>query len=235
MIRFLVLAIVVLSTAVPVLDRTAAAQQAWVGRSNQHAKILLDVMAALAPEGAGRIGVEGLDAAIADISPGVEDRTIAAVRKAVTALEAALAAETDPQVKQDLQIMIGSAKDTITGVELNRKHQIPYFNVAGAVFGGLRALLDDQVAPDRRAAALVRLRKYAGVEPGFVPWTTLAEQATRARMSAPGLLWPSKAQVERGLADSAAFVDGIPQLFDKFKVAGYEEAFAKLKPQIAAV
>jgi uncharacterized protein (DUF885 family) len=211
-----------------------AAPPAWVAKSNAHAKILLDVTARLSPEGAGRMGVDGLDTAITDITPGFEERAIAANRQALTRLETALAAETDPQVKQDLRILIESAKDTITGVELNRKYVMPYFNVAGAVFGGLRALLDDQVPAERRAAALVRLRKYAGVETGSAPFAVLAEGAVRARMATPGLQWPAKAQVERGLADTAAFIDGIPQLFDKFKIAGYEEAFGRLKAQLTA-
>jgi hypothetical protein len=222
--------------AIVALAAGAAAPPAWVAKSNAHAKILLDVTARLSPEGAGRIGIDGLDAEITDLTPGFEDRAIAANREALLKLEslAALGTETDPQVKQDLRILTESAKDAITGVELNRKLTIPYFNVAGAVFGGLRALLDDQVPAARRAAALVRLRKYAGVEPGYTPWAVLAEQAIRARMATPGLLWPAKAQVERGLADTATFVDGIPQLFDTFKITGYDEAFGKLKAQIAA-
>jgi len=48
-------------------------------------------------------------------------------------------------------------------------HQIPYLNASGAVFQGLRVLLDDQVAAERRPASLVRLRKYAGLEPGYTP------------------------------------------------------------------
>lgn len=212
----------------------AAQPQPWVARSNQQATILLDVMARLSPENAGRTGIEGLDEAITDISAGFEDRAIAANREAAAKLEQALAAERDPQVKQDLQIMLETARDTVTGIELTRKYQVPYFNVAGAVFGGLRALLDDQMPEARRAAALVRFRKYAGVEAGTTPWTMLAERATRARMNTAGLLWPSKAEVERGLADSAAFVDGIPQLFEKYKLAGYQDAFAKFQAQISA-
>ena len=53
-------------------------------------------------------------------------------------------------------------------------------------------------------------------------------------MGAAGVLWPSKAQVERALADSAAFVDGIPQLFEKYKIAGFEQPMATLNAQLAA-
>lgn len=205
---------------------------AWVARSNEHAQVLLAVMAKLSPEGAGQLGVEGYDEAITDLSPGAVDRAIAANRDALKELEARLAKEQEPQVRQDLQILIERAADTIRGLELQRKHVVPFMNVSGAVFGGLRALLDDQVAPDRRKAALVRLRKYAGLEPGFKPFATLAEQQTRERMGVAGLQFPSKAQVERSLADSAAFIDGVPALFDKFGIGGYQEAFESLKAQL---
>jgi uncharacterized protein (DUF885 family) len=227
-------AVAAATTALVFSSFVGAAAPPWVARSNEHAKILLEVSARLSPEGAGRSGVEGLDEAITDISPGYEDRAIASLRDAEKKLDALLARETDPQVVQDLRILRESAQDTIQGVELNRKLVVPYFNAAGAVFNGLRVLLDDQVPAARRAAAVVRLRKYAGVEPGFTPFAVLAERAIRARMAQPGLSWPSKAQVERGLADTASFVDGIPQLFDKFSVTGYQEAFDKLKAQLTA-
>jgi len=206
----------------------------WVARSNQHAKILLDVMARLSPESAGRTGIDGYDEAITDLAPGFQDRAIRANRDAAAQLARLLDSESDPQVKQDLQIMRQSAEDVVTGIELSHKYSLPYFSVGQAVFGGLRVLLDDQVAPARRKAALVRLRKYAGVEPGTTPWTTLAEQATRARMTTPGLQWPAKAAVERALADGPSFIDGIPKLFEKYQIAGYEEPFAKLKAQLLA-
>ncbi len=206
----------------------------WVARSNQHAKILLDVMARLSPEDAGRTGIDGYDEAISDISSGFQDRAVRASRDAAARIAQLVDCESDPQVKQDLQIMRETAEDNATGVELRRKHSLPYFNVGQTVFGGLRVLLDDQVAPERRKAALVRLRKYAGVEPGTTSWTTLAEQATRARMTTPGLQWPAKAAVERALADSPSFIDGIPKLFAKYQITGYEEPFAKLKAQLIA-
>jgi hypothetical protein len=223
----------------PQSESPAAAQaqktpQAWVARSNQHAKILLDVIARLAPEGAGQIGMEGYDDAITDLSLGFQDRAIAANREAAARLTLLLGSESDPQVQQDLQIMIDRAKEAITGIELQRKYSIPYYNVSQAIFGGLRVLLDDQVAPERRKAAVVRLRKYTGTETGSTPFAVLAQQTIRARMTTPRLMWPSKAQVDRGLADSASFLDGIPKLFEKYQISGYDEPFAKLKAQVAA-
>jgi uncharacterized protein (DUF885 family) len=207
---------------------------AWVARSNQHAKVLLEMFARLAPEGAGQQGVDGYDDQISDFSPGYQDRAIAANREAIATLKAALTAEADPHVRQDLQIMIRASEDTIEDTELYRKYTVPYRNAGSAIFNGLRALLDDQIAPERRKAAVVRLRKYAGLEPGFTPFTTLAERETRARMKEPGLLFPSKALVERALADSPTFLNGIPGLFQKYQITGYEEAFDRLKAQLTA-
>ena len=148
-------------------------------------------------------------------------------------LRTKLAAETDPQVRQDLAIMITDAEDTLDGFAIQRKYFVPFFNVAGGVFQGLRGLLDDQIAPARRQAALVRLKKYAGVGYPAGPYARLAEAETRARMETAGLLFPAKAAVERSLADSAAFIDGIPALFDKYGIKGYEQDFALLKTQLA--
>jgi uncharacterized protein (DUF885 family) len=52
-------------------------------------------------------------------------------------------------------------------------------------------------------------------------------------MKRPALAMPSKAEVERALADSASFVDGIPELFKKYRVAGYEEPCATFTAQMA--
>ncbi len=80
----------------------------------------------------------------------------------------------------------------------------------------------------------MRLKKYVGVGYPGGPYAKLAEAETRARMNEPGLLFPAKAAVERSLADSAAFVDGIPALFDKYGIKGYEADVALLKTQLAA-
>ncbi|MEO5822325.1 MAG: DUF885 domain-containing protein [Vicinamibacteraceae bacterium] len=207
---------------------------AWVIKSNELAKIWLDAQARLSPEGAGQMGLDGYDELITDLSPGYQDRARTIVEGAVATLKTKLAAETDPQVKQDLAIMVKDAVDTLDGFAIEQKHFVPYFNVAGGVFGGLRGLLDDQMAPARRPAALARLKKYVGVGYPAGPYTTLAEAETRSRLNQPGLLFPAKAAVERSLADSAAFIDGIPALFDKYGITGYEQDFALLKTQLAA-
>src|SRR5262245_44646187 len=148
----------------------------WVRRSNENAQILLKVRATFAPESAGRDGVPGLDEEITQFPPDQRTRLRASTRDALQQLERRLASEQDPLVAQDLRILIKSAQNSLTAIDFSER-SVPYFNVAQIVFGGVRALLDDQVPAERRQAALVRLRKYSGLEPRFQP---LAEQA-RAR------------------------------------------------------
>jgi Bacterial protein of unknown function (DUF885) len=206
---------------------------AWVTKSNELARVWLEAQATLSPESAGQTGLDGYDEDITDVSPGYQDRARAVVEAALGTLRTKLAAEADPQVKQDLAIMIKDAEDTLDGFTIQRKYFVPFFNAASGIFGGLRTLLDDQIAPARRQAALVRLKKYAGVSYPAGPYAKLAEAETRTRMDAAGLLFPAKAAVERSLADSATYIDGIPALFDKYGIKGYEQDFALLKTQLA--
>jgi hypothetical protein len=207
---------------------------AWVAKSDANARILLDVFARFSPEAAGQLGVEGVDERIADFGPEVFDRSQKAMREAQASLEARLAAETDAPVKQDLEILIKAVKDRIEMSEVSHRLEIDDPDVPKTVFLGIHALLDDQVPAERRPKALVRLRRYAGLEAGYTPITVLAQERTRERLAQPGLAGPFKGEVEKNLANSAAYVDGIGKLFAKFGIAGYEPAFAKLKEQVAA-
>ena len=53
-------------------------------------------------------------------------------------------------------------------------------------------------------------------------------------MKTPGLLGPSKLEVEKNLENTQAYITGIGLLLEKYKLAGYQDAFAKLKEQLAA-
>lgn len=223
-----------LVAALPAAAAPPAPAPAWVQRSDENAQVLLEVLARFGPEGAGQLGIPGLDEQILDLSPGFEERAAEATRKATGELRKRLAAEKDPAVRQDLQILIGAAEDNVRNAEMEEKHFLPYFNVTRIVFGGLQGLLDDQVEASRRPAALVRLRKYAGLEPGTKPLTLLAQDFTRGRLADPKLVGPFKDQIERDLATNQTVVAGIGELLAKYGIKGYEEPYAKLKEQLAA-
>lgn len=212
----------------------AATAETWVERSDANAQVLIDIMARQSPEGAGQLGVPGLDEQILDLKPGFMERGRAAIQEARDTLKQRLASETDPKVKQDLEILIHATDEQLEGSALGEKYNLPYFDIPAAVFEGLRSLLDDQVEPTRRQAALVRLRKYTGLEPGYTPIAVLAEQFIRSRMDRPGLIGPFKDEVERDLQNDATYLAGLEELFKKYGISGYEEPYAKLKEQAAA-
>jgi uncharacterized protein (DUF885 family) len=208
-----------------------ADQKEWIKRSNEYAQVLLKVQAKYAPEFAGQSGVEGLDEQVTQFPADRRKQQKADSQAALAQLQKALATEKDPLVRQDLEIMIKAAQQFIHGQELTEKYDMPYFNLSQLVFAGLRTLLDDQIPDDRRKAALVRLRKYAGMEPGFTPIVDQAKART-LEWSKPGQLGPAKVEVETNLARADFFINGIAQLFEKYKINGYQEAFAKLKQQL---
>ncbi|HEX6831929.1 MAG TPA: DUF885 domain-containing protein, partial [Rudaea sp.] len=82
------------------------APPAWVERSNADAQPLLKAVGDFHPEFASRIGLPGYDDKVVDLKPGTEQRQRAAYEAARADLQKKLAAETDPNVRQDLQIMI---------------------------------------------------------------------------------------------------------------------------------
>ncbi|HET6432947.1 DUF885 domain-containing protein [Dyella sp.] len=190
----------------------------WIARSNADSRLLLDPIARFSPEFASQIGVAGYDDKVADLRPGVDERSRAALVDARTRLQARLADEKDPQVRQDLQILITAATQQIEGIDLNGKYLLPYNDVGELIFSGEFALLKDDVAPARRAAARTRLQCYVGQAPGCTPMIELAEQQTRARLDRKGLLGPYRGEVEQQLANTARYAKGIRQLFAKYKL-----------------
>jgi hypothetical protein len=204
----------------------------WVARSDENAKVLLDVWARFRPEVAGRLGVPNLDEQVLDLKPHIYERYEEASREALKVLEGRLEAEKDAAIRGDLEILVQASKDGIEGNELSHKYELPYFDVPQTIFQGLRALLEDQIAPERRAKALVRLRRYTGLEPGYTPLTLLAADRLRESFSQPGLAGPFKGEVEKHLANSAAYVDGIEKLFARYKIEGFQDGLAKLRRQI---
>jgi Bacterial protein of unknown function (DUF885) len=205
----------------------------WIAKSDANAKVVLESLARFNPEVASRLGLEGYEEQVIDLKPGAFERAQKAREEVLAELERRGQKESDAAVKQDLDILIRSVKDGIEGAALNRKLEVYYLDLPQTVFQGLRALLDDQVAEPTRQKALKRLRLYAGLEPGTTPIATLAQERTRERLAVRGLAGPFKGEVEKNLSNSASYVDGVQKLFEKYKLPGYEPAFAKLKEQLA--
>ena len=124
-------------------------------------------------------------------------------------IDAARATETDNHVQEDLEILRKAFDLQFREEDFGLQHEVPFINASEQIFEGLRSLLDDQVAADRRPAALVRLRKYAGMEPGYKPFTELLKQRELEQIAKPGVIYPSKDEVQTELGRNSNYVDGI--------------------------
>jgi hypothetical protein len=204
----------------------------WIARSNADAQPLLDITARFSPESATDIGVKGYDEKTADLGPDVDKRQ----REAFVALRAKyvqrLAEEKDPNVHQDLQILIKQIDGNIKGIDLNDKYLLPWYDAGQIVFSGEFSLLNEQSTPEQNQAALGRLKCYVGITPGCTALVDQARARTNEKLGDKALLGPVKADVEQKLGNTQRYVDGIRKLFVEKKVAGSEDAIAKLDKQL---
>jgi uncharacterized protein (DUF885 family) len=211
---------------------TASAADDWIARSNEDAQPLLKVLGEFGPEFASQLGMKGYDDKVQQQPLDVNERFRAAMAEARKGLEAKLAQEKDPQVRQDLQIMIEAATQQIDSSVINEKYLLPYINVGQTIFGGEFGLLQDQVAAKRRPSALVRLKRYTGLDKGYTPLTDQAKAQFEKAMADKNLLGPYKAQVEQDLANTASYVSGIRKLYAKYKIGGADKALDALEAQL---
>jgi uncharacterized protein (DUF885 family) len=210
------------------------AAPAWIGQSNAYAQVLLDVLAKFNPEAASRFGLPGYDTKVVDLKPDVDARSRAALSKASAELQQDLAKTTDPNVREDLEIMLHAADRFIESSKLQDQYMLPYTDIGQTIFQGEFGLLQDQVAPARRLHALARLQCYVGTTPGCTPVTQEAEALYAAKAGDKKLLGPYKGEVEQNLANTQRYVDGIRKLFAKYKIAGAEPALDALQKQLTA-
>ncbi|MFZ4099958.1 MAG: DUF885 domain-containing protein [Chlamydiia bacterium] len=212
------------------LGATLFAEPAWIKESNQNAEVLLKVIAEFSPEVADHLGVQGLDEEICDLRPHLYERSLKAMKEASEELKTRLDHAQDPRICQDLEILIQAAEEACHTAELEHQYMLPYFDIAETEFTGIRYLIDPQIPKERQAAAVVRLRKYAGM--GGQPLTQLAEQQSTARLSNTKLIGPYVEEVKRSLANTDTYLEGIRDLFTNSGLQGWEEPYAQLSQQL---
>ncbi len=199
-------------------------------RSNEHSQILLRVLARFSPEEAGRLGVQGFDKEVLDLSPGFTERRVRALEEARGQIQALLAKAVDGPIKQDLEILRGSAEDELQDTRLDQKHLLPYFKVAEIIYQGIRNLLEDRIPPERRQAALTRLKRYAGREDGYKPLAHVAEAYMRSEWAKPGRLPAFRGEVERDLNTSENYVKEIGRALSAVRSQGIRSRLPSLHP-----
>jgi hypothetical protein len=209
-----------------------AEETSWIEKSNAHARVVLDVLAKFSPEGAGSLGVDGLDEQIMDLGPGIQERGIAESEKVLAELERRLETETNRKVRQDIGILSKAVADNIKTTKLNYDRMLPYYNISQTVFFGIRGLIDPQIPRDRYPAAVTRIEKYAGLIEGHTPLTEMARDRTRERFEVEGLVGPYRGEVEQDLERAETFVTGINELLSGTDLEGWEESYATLATQL---
>jgi uncharacterized protein (DUF885 family) len=209
------------------------AEKPWIKQSNHYTNTLLNVQLEHAPEQGSAQGVAKFDDRISDPSRADEVLQRRELEAALTKIKAARATVTDKNVQEDIDILQKNFNLQFRIEDFELAREVPFYNASAQVFRGLRGLLDDQVPQQRRTAALVRLRKYTGVEPGFKPFTERLKERESEQIAKPGVIFPSKEEVETDLGRNSNYVEGIAALFKKYSLTGWEPAYEKLKVQLA--
>jgi hypothetical protein len=207
--------------------------QQWIADSNRYTQMLLDVQIRHSPEYGSSQGLSQYDPLVS--SPTLADELAErSERDAVVAkLKTQLPQEQDLNVAEDLQILIRAMDLQDREQDFDLRREVPFNNASQDIYQGLRTLLDDQVAAERRPAAVARLRKYAGVEPGSQPYTGVLLQREKEQIAKPDMIYPSKGELETELGRNSNYVAEIPTLFKKYQLTGWENAYEKLKAQLA--
>jgi len=217
----------------PVDAKAAVSPPAWVVRSNQYTQMVLDVQSKHQPESGSAEGLTQYDSQISDASRAEEIAQRKDLEAVLAKLKKAAATEKDLNVRQDLEIIQKNFALQFRLNDYQLNHKVPYINATATIFSGLRELLDDKIVAERRPAAVIRLRKYAGVEPGYKPLTAVLKQRIEEQMAKPDVVYPSSIEIESQLGRNKAYVDNIAALFRKYNVTGWEEPYAKLNQELS--
>jgi len=206
----------------------------WVSVSNGFTQRIIDVELRHNPEMGSQEGLAAFDPLISRWTLADQMAKRAELAAVAVRLGDAQSQVSDSHVRQDLAILRQALDLRFRVEDFESKRVVPYWNASAIVFQGLRVLLDDQVAPERRSAALIRLRRYAGKEPGFTPLTEVFKQRMREQLAKPGVIYPSRVELATELGRNGSYLEGMPELFRKYHLKGWEQTFDVLKHELVA-
>jgi len=212
--------------------QTQTADRSWIETSNNYTKQLLTVEMKHHPESGSRQGLSEYDKDVSQPTLADEDAQRQETEAVLAKFKSAVGEQKQKEVKQDLEIIIRRVELGFKQEDFERAHKVPFSNASGEVYEGLRILLDDQTPDARRPAAVVRIRKYAGLKPGYKPLTEILKQRVQEQMAKPGVVYPAKVEIETELGRNSNYLEGIASLCEKYKLSGWQEPYAKLKTQL---
>jgi uncharacterized protein (DUF885 family) len=204
----------------------------WISTSNEFTQQLVKVENKHDPENGSRQGLSEYDELVSQPTLADEEQERKEREEVLAKLKAALPQQKQKEVAQDLEIIIRRVELNFRLQDYQRAHDVPFTNASSVVFSGVRMLLDAQTPTARRPAAVVRLRRYAGLDPGYKPLTEILKQRVVEQMAKPGVVYPARVELETEMSRNSHYLDGIASLCKEYKLSGWEEPFAKLKAQL---
>jgi uncharacterized protein (DUF885 family) len=213
-------------------DSPKTPDASWVAASNKYTQMLLDVEMKHHPESGSDEGLSEFDNKVSQPTLADEDQQRKETEAVVAKLKTASWQQKQPEVAQDLEIILRTIALRFREQDYERAHVVPFLNASGDVFGGLQTLLDEQTPDQRRPAAVIRIREYAGLDPNYKALTEIYKQRVTEQMAKPGVVYPSKNEIETELGRNSNYLDGIATLLQKYHLTGWEEPYAKLKAQL---
>ena len=210
-----------------------APDKSWIDQSNAYTHMLLDVHLEHTPEEGSQQGLAKFDSRISNPTLADELAERRQLEAVLAKIMAARTTESNKHVQEDLEILRKAFDLQFREEDFELQREVPFDNASEMIFQGLRGLLDDQVVAERRPAAVTRLRKYAGAEAGYKPFTDILKQRALEQIAKPGVIYPSKDEVETELGRNSNYVDGIAALFKKYNLSDWNTPYAKLKTELA--
>jgi len=216
----------------PMVALAQSSLPAWVAASNDYTNQLLKIQMQHHPEIGSNQGLSEYDVKVSQPTLADEDQERKETADLLTKFKTAAATEKNPEVAQDLQIVIRRVELSFRQEDFDRAHEVPFFNASGEVFSGLHTLLDEQTPDERRPAAIARIRAYAGLDPAYKPLTEILKQRVQEQMAKPNMEYPARVEIETELGRNSNYLDGIEALLTKYKLTGWQQPYATLKQQL---
>src|ERR1700732_2421994 len=181
-----------LAAALLCLPVCAQAPLDWIAASNQYTNQLLAIEMKHTPELGSNEGLSQFDTEVSQPTLADEDQERLETEALVGTFKSAVEQQKQKEVAQDLQIMIRTVELEFRELDFARAHKVDFLNASQTVFRGLRVLLDEQTPSERRPAAVVRIRKYAGLEPGYKPLAEILKQRVMEQMAKPDVVYSAR-------------------------------------------
>jgi uncharacterized protein (DUF885 family) len=231
--RKIILVLTAAFLALPAFAQPPAADHGWIATSNSYTNKLVAIQMTHNPESGSRQGLSEFDTRISQPTLADEDQERRETEAALVELKSAVTKQKEKEVAQDLRIVIRRVELDFKTQDFYRAHEVPFLNASSMVFSGVHTLLDEQTPAERRPAAIVRLREYAGLDPSYKSITEILKQRLNEQMAKPGVIYPARVEIETELGRNSNYLDGIAALLEKNKMTGWQEPFNILKSQLA--